>query len=191
MAALHLRYAARVYAELANSQPVIWQELTTRLQVDGSEVASWLKASDAMYLPYDTALEIDAQDERFLARRRLDFSPSPGTPLLLTHHPLTLYRHQVAKQADLVLAMAFAGDDVPLDRLRRNLAYYESVTTHDSTLSACAFAIVSAKAELPDAALEYFRKAVFVDIDDLHGNLAAASWRSYGALQECLGAKRC
>jgi alpha,alpha-trehalose phosphorylase len=86
-----------------------------------------------------------------------------------------LYRHQVSKQADLILAMVFAGDGVPLDRLRRNLEYYETVTTHDSTLSACAYAIVSATAGLPDKALEYFRKAVFVDIDDLHGNVSHGS----------------
>ena len=128
-----------------------------------------------MHLPYDTTLAIDAQDERFLAKPRLELVSSSGTPLFLNYHPLTLYRHQVSKQADLILAMVFAGDGVPLDRLRRNLAYYEAVTTHDSTLSACAYAIVSATAGLPDKALEYFRKTLFVDLDDLQGNVAHGS----------------
>ncbi len=175
MAALHLKYAARVYVELANSQPEAWQRMTEHLQLDKGEVASWLAASEAMHLPYDTALAIDAQDERFLAKPRLERVSSGDAPLFLDHHPLTLYRHQVSKQADLILAMVFAGDGVPLDRLRRNLAYYEAVTTHDSTLSACAYAIVSANAGLPEKALEYFRKAVFVDIDGLHGNVAHGS----------------
>jgi len=172
MAALHLKYAAQVYREMERKQPEAWRQLATRLEIHEEEVASWLAASQAMYLPYDNTLEIDAQDERFLARRRLELDSSRREPLLLTHHPLTLYRHQVSKQADLILAMAFAGDDVPQDRLRRNLAYYESVTTHDSTLSACAYAIVAARSGLPEKALEYFRKAVFVDIDDLHGNVS-------------------
>jgi alpha,alpha-trehalose phosphorylase len=175
MAALHLKYAARVYLELADRHPNAWEQLASRLQLEEGEVASWLAASESMHLPYDTTLAIDAQDERFLAKPRLELVSSSGAPLFLDYHPLTLYRHQVSKQADLILAMVFAGDGVPVDRLRRNLAYYEAVTTHDSTLSACAYSIVSATAGLPDKALEYFRKAVFVDIDDLHGNVAHGS----------------
>jgi len=180
MAALHLRYAARVYVELAERNPESLKELTSRLDLDRQEVDSWLAAAESMHLPYDSTLAIDAQDERFLAKPRLALASATGAPLLLTHHPLTLYRHQVSKQADLILAMVFAGDGVPLDRLRRNLAYYEGVTTHDSTLSACAYSIVSATAGLPDKALDYFRKTVFVDIDDRHGNV------SHGSHMACL-----
>jgi trehalose/maltose hydrolase-like predicted phosphorylase len=175
MAALHLKYAAHVYFKLAGRQRDALGRIASRLQVDRDEVQSWIAASDAMHLPYDTALAIDAQDERFLAKPRLEPVSSDGAPLLLNCHPLTLYRHQVSKQADLILAMAFAGDGVPRDRLRRNLAYYETVTTHDSTLSACAYAIVAAKAGLHAKALEYFHKNVFVDIDDRQGNVAHGS----------------
>jgi alpha,alpha-trehalose phosphorylase len=180
MAALHLKYAARVYVDLADRHRGAWQELTARLRLDRNEVDSWLAAAESMHLPYDQTLGIDAQDERFLAKPRLDLaSPSPG-PLLLDCHPLTLYRHQVSKQADLILAMVFASTGVPLDRLRRNLDYYEQVTTHDSTLSTCAYAIVSATAGLPDKALAYFRKTALVDIDDLHRNV------SHGSHMACL-----
>jgi len=175
MAALHLRYAARVYFELAASHPQAWRALTARLQLERVEVDAWLKASDAIYLPHDATLAIDAQDERFLAKPRLPPETFSARPLFLTHHPLTLYRHQVSKQADLILAMVFAGEKVPLDRLRRNLAYYEAVTTHDSTLSPCAYSIVSATAGLPDKAVEYFRRNVLVDINDEHGNVAHGS----------------
>lgn len=175
MAALHLEYAAAVYFKLRENYPDDWASLASRMEISPDEVSSWLAAAEAMHLPYDTRLGIDAQDERFLAKPRLALTSPRGAPLFLDHHPLTLYRHQVSKQADLILAMVFAGDGVPLDRLRRNLAYYETVTTHDSTLSACAYAIASAMAGLPEKALEYFWRAVFVDIDDLHGNVAHGS----------------
>ena len=32
-------------------------------------------------------------------------------PLLLHYHPLVIYRHQVLKQADVVLAMFLLGDE--------------------------------------------------------------------------------
>ena len=175
MAALHLRYAASTYFDLKERYPHASAPLFARLKLDTAEVTQWKEAADAMYLPYDEALGVDAQDERFLAKPRLKIPSCDGSPLLLNLHPLTLYRHQISKQADLILAMVFAGGDVPLDRLRRNLAYYEAVTTHDSTLSPCAYSIVSSMAGLPDRALDYFRKTVHVDIDDLHGNVSHGS----------------
>jgi len=175
MAALHLQYAAECYRDLSRRHPEAWEAIRRKIQLDEREPEAWRAAADAMHLPYDARLDIDAQDERFLARPRLPQAADGSGPLLLSLHPLTLYRHQISKQADLVLAMVFAGEGMPVDRFRRNLAYYESVTTHDSTLSSCAYSIASARAGMPGKALSYFRKAAFVDIDDLHGNVAHGS----------------
>ncbi len=175
MAALHLRYAARCHGDLAQRHPEVWISICSKTGLDDTEPDAWLAAADAMYLPFDARLNIDAQDERFLARPRLPVADASAGPLLLNLHPLTLYRHQISKQADLVLAMVFAGTEMPRDRYRRNLAYYEAVTTHDSTLSACAYSIASARAGLTEKALAYFRQAAFVDIDDLHGNVSHGS----------------
>ena len=175
MAGLHLKYAADTYETLSRAHPAIWGEMTAQLGLHDDEVAAWRAASEAMFLPYDATLQIDAQDESFLAKPRLNWHSPDAIPLLLSCHPLTLYRHQVSKQADLILAMAFAGDDVPRERLQRNLEYYEEVTTHDSTLSACAHAIVAARAAMLDKALEYFRKTTLVDIEDVHGNVIHGS----------------
>ena len=48
-------------------------------------------------------------------------------------------------QGDVIQAMVMAGDTVPLSLKRRNFDYYEPLTTHDSTLSATAFAILAAE----------------------------------------------
>ena len=59
-----------------------------------------------MYVPRDEQLGIVLQDEHFLERERWDFAATPPEkhPLLLHFHPLELYRHQVIKQTDVVLA---------------------------------------------------------------------------------------
>jgi alpha,alpha-trehalose phosphorylase len=123
-------------------------------------------------------LGVDAQDDSFLDKPRWP-APEPvetaegrHAPLLLDVHPMTLFRHQVSKQADLVLAMVFAGDDVDPDLKRRNFAYYEGVTTHDSSLSNCPFAILAARVGELEKAGDYFRRNVLVDLDDRHGNTA-------------------
>ena len=125
-----------------------------------------------MYLPYDAELGIHPQDEAFLERERWDFDHTPPDkyPLLLHYHPLVIYRHQVLKQADVVLAMALRADQFPLDQKRRNFDYYDPITTGDSSLSACVQALAAAQIGYEELAVEYFREALFVDLADLHGN---------------------
>ncbi len=42
----------------------------------------------------------------------MDFANTPEKyPLLLHFHPLVIYRHNVVKQADIVLAMLLLGDE--------------------------------------------------------------------------------
>ena len=60
-----------------------------------------------MLVPFDERLGVHPQDEHF-TRTRAGTSSTPGReeyPLLLHHPYLQLYRKQVVKQADLVLAL--------------------------------------------------------------------------------------
>ena len=159
MAQQHLRYAAEVATQIPGL-------------CDTDEAAGFTRAADAMHLPYDAARGLDAQDASFLDKPRWDIAGTPRDrfPLLLHYHPLTLYRHQVAKQADLVLGLVLAGENVPAERKRRAFDHYRSVTTHDSTLSASAFAILAAEVGDEEAALGFLHDTSFIDLDDRHGN---------------------
>ena len=90
--------------------------------------------------------------------------------MLLHYHPLVIYRHQVLKQADVVLAMVLRGDEFSLDQKRRNFDYYDPITTGDSSLSACVQAMAAAQIGYEELAVEYFRENLFVDLADTHGN---------------------
>ena len=114
------------------------------------------------------------QDERFLERKRWDFDGTPADkhPLLLHYHPLELYRHQVIKQTDVVLATYLVGDAIHEDEKRRTFDYYDPLTTGDSTLSACVQSVIASEVGYADAALDYFLDALAVDLLDTHGNTA-------------------
>ncbi|MGH8026744.1 MAG: glycosyl hydrolase family 65 protein, partial [Pseudoxanthomonas sp.] len=146
-------------------------------------VELWQRAADAMYLPYDAALGIFEQDDEFLDKPRWPFplkaengnaslhaATGEHRPLLLDYHPLTLYRHQICKQADVVMALVLAGEEIELARKRRSFDYYEAVTTHDSTLSAPVFGILAGEVGHADKAWRYFHDSLRVDLDDLHRN---------------------
>ncbi|MGN6739967.1 beta-phosphoglucomutase [Dyella sp.] len=174
MAQKHLRDAAATARWLAAEHPQAWAALAARLALDEREIATWSLAADVMYLPVDPALGIFPQDDAFLDKPRLRARPAGEgkRPLLLELHPLTIYRHQVCKQADTLLALMLAGDDVDRVAKRRNFDYYEGVTLHDSTLSASTFSVLAAEVGYDDKAYAYFLDTLRVDLDDLHGNAA-------------------
>jgi alpha,alpha-trehalose phosphorylase len=88
----------------------------------------------------------------------------------LQYHPLVIYRHQVCKQADVVLALLLRGDRFTFEQKCRDFDYYEPLTTHDSSLSACVYGIVAAEIGRLDTAFDYFMRGARTDLDDTHGN---------------------
>jgi alpha,alpha-trehalose phosphorylase len=172
MARFNMKYAARVVALLKEWNLEAYESLARRVQLAEDEPARWARAADSIYLPYDDALGIHPQDDTFLQLEPWDFEATPPDkyPLLLHYHPLVIYRHQVLKQADVVLAMALRSDQFSLEQKRRNFDYYDPITTGDSSLSACVQAMAAAQIGYDELALEYFREALFVDLGDTHGN---------------------
>lgn len=172
MARFNLRYAARVVELLADHNRDAHDRLVRRLHLEPEEVQRWIDASEAMYLPFDEEFGIHPQDEAFLDREVWDFAGTPpeNYPLLLHYHPLVIYRRQVLKQADVVLAMFLRRDQFTLEQKRRNYDYYDPITTGDSSLSACVQAVAAAQIGYEQHAVHYFREALFVDLADTHGN---------------------
>jgi beta-phosphoglucomutase len=173
MAQMHLRYAAEVAALLAKDDPDDFARIAAAINLSEQEMPGWLAAADAMYLPVDPALNIFPQDDDFLDKPRLPIGEEGNhghRPLLLQLHPLTIYRHQVCKQADVLQAFVLDGNAIDIDSKRRNFDYYEGVTVHDSTLSSSTFSIVASEVGYAEKAYRYFLDTLRVDLDNLHGN---------------------
>lgn len=172
MAQMNLEYAVESVERMRRERPAEWAGLAGRLGIDSDEIDEWARAAAEMYVPYDEGFGITKQDESFLAKERWDFGAVPADryPLLLHFHPLAIYRYQVLKQADVVMAMFLLGDKFDPERKRANFEYYDPLTTGDSSLSACVQAIVAAEIGEADLAMRYFRAALFTDLADLHRN---------------------
>jgi alpha,alpha-trehalose phosphorylase len=142
------------------------------LAVTTEEMASWRDAALAMMIPYDARLGVHQQSEGFTEHARWDFErTAPEHYPLLLHYPyFDLYRKQVVKQADLVLAMHLRSDAFTPEQKRRNFDYYESLTVRDSSLSACTQAVLAAEVGHLDLALDYLGEAALMDLRDLERN---------------------
>jgi trehalose/maltose hydrolase-like predicted phosphorylase len=174
MAKEHLEIAVRVIEWLQGADPAAHAELVRATGVAEAEVDAWRRAAELMHVPRDAELGIVLQDEHFLERTQWDLAGTPREkhPLLLHYHPLELYRHQVIKQTDVVLATYLAGHHFSDDEKRRTFDYYDPLTTGDSTLSACIQSVMASEVGYPDAALGHFLDACNVDLHDAHGNTA-------------------
>jgi len=172
MARFNLRRSARAVRELAERWPEEYDRAVARLRLGAEEVADWERVAEAMAIPYDQQLQINPQDADFLRREVWDLESTPPDkrPLLLHYHPLVIYRFQVLKQADVVLAMFLQGDEFSPELKRANFEYYDPITTGDSSLSAVVQSIVAAEVGYHELALRYFLASLFVDLADLHRN---------------------
>jgi alpha,alpha-trehalose phosphorylase len=158
----------RAAAEAAQREP----DRAGRLGVDPEEAAGWRDAAQAMFVPYDSEAGVHPQAEGFTKHEIWDFSRTrPDQYPLFLHFPyFDLYRKQVVKQADLVLALHLRGDAFDADAKARNFDYYEALTVRDSSLSACTQAVVAAEVGQLELAYDYFAEAALMDLLDLQRN---------------------
>ncbi len=173
MARGNLRYAAETVEALREKDTAAFRTLADRTGLAMTEVEDWKDAADRMFVPYDEKRGIHLQDDSFLDRKRWDFENTPREkyPLLLHHHPLVIYRHQVIKQADVVLAMFLLGNEFTEEQKRRNFEFYDPLTTGDSSLSACIQCIMACETGYLEKADRYARYAALVDLRDIAGNV--------------------
>lgn len=142
------------------------------LGVDQTEILDWRAAADGIRVPFDAELGVHCQSEGYTSHQRWDFeNTAPEQYPLLLHFPyFDLYRKQVVKQADLVLAMHLRGDYFTPEEKLRNFEYYEPLTVRDSSLSACTQAVIAAEVGYLELAYNYLAEAALMDLEDLEQN---------------------
>jgi len=139
----------------------------------GNPDREWREAAEKMFLPYDEKSGIFPQDESFLEKERWDFknTPKENYPLLLHYHPLDIYRRQVLKQSDLLLAMFLLSKYFTDEQIKTNFDFYDPLTTGDSSLSDCVQGIMAARIGYPEKSYRYFVETVEMDLENINHNV--------------------
>ena len=174
LARFNLRRAVEAVQALRKGESTAYEDMVRRTGLEADEVTEWDDCARGMAIPFDEHLGIHPQDDHFLEREMWDLAKTPASvrPLLLHHHPLVIYRFQVLKQADVVLALFLQGEDFTAAEKLADFEYYDPITTGDSTLSAVVQSIIAAEVGYQDLAHRYFLSALFVDLADRHSNTA-------------------
>ncbi|MDQ2851653.1 MAG: family 65 glycosyl hydrolase [Actinomycetota bacterium] len=165
MAARNLRYAADTAER--------WPQEAIALDVTREEISGWRAADETMAMPFDDERGVHQQDRGSTEREVWDFAATDKAgnyPLLLNYPYFDIYRKQVVKQADLMLAMHWCGDNFTLEQKAKAFEYYEPITVRDSSLSACTQAILAAEVGHRELAHDYLTEAALMDLRDLEHN---------------------
>jgi alpha,alpha-trehalose phosphorylase len=150
-----------------------WPDEAAKLDVTDAEVARWEHASTHRVMPFDDRLDVFQQDLGSTRKEVWDFERTQELghyPLLLHATYFDIYRKQVVKQADLDLAMHWAGDQFTFEQKAKAFAYYDKLTVRDSSLSACTQAVIAAEVGHLELAHAYALEAALMDLRDLERN---------------------
>ncbi|MGM9988172.1 MAG: glycoside hydrolase family 65 protein [Bacillaceae bacterium] len=156
-----------------------WQE---KFSITDAEMNEWKQVVESMYI-HRAENNLIGQDDSFLGKAPWNFEETPkeNYPLLLHYHPMVIYKHQVLKQADLLLAMLLLPTYFTKEEKEVNYKFYEPLTTHDSSLSYCIYSIIASEVGLEDEAENYFNETIRLDLDDTHHNT------KHGLHMACMG----
>jgi trehalose/maltose hydrolase-like predicted phosphorylase len=173
MARFHLNYAVEVYYWMAAEYFEELQRVSGKLGLKPDEVDEWRDAAEKMHIPYDQARGVYLQDDEFLSRQPWDFEGTPKEkyPLLLNFHPLVIYRHQVLKQPDMLMAAFLLPEEFTDGDHMRAYEFYTPLTTFDSSLGAPVQTVLSARQGHLKEAWKFFIRNLDVDLEDIQGNV--------------------
>ena len=168
----HLQQAAHVYADLAVTHPGELAGLSERIGLGPDEVEEWLTRAEQIRLPAQNDDGVIEQFDGYFGLESLpvahDDNDMPKYPP--GYHHYNLAGTKLLKQADAVMLTYVLPDEFPDDVKRANYNYYEPLTLHKSSLSTAIHSIMGIEVGDPRRAVQYFRRAAFVDLADNQGN---------------------
>lgn len=139
-----------------------------------AEAARWRDQASSLVDGYDPATGIYEQFAGYSLLEPLliaDLAEPPVAADVLLG-PERTAGSQIIKQEDVLMLHHLVPDEVAPGSLLPNMAFYGPRTAHGSSLSPAIHASLLARAGQPDQALEMFRLAARLDVDDLTGTTA-------------------
>ncbi|AUD63251.1 hypothetical protein BK010_06470 [Tenericutes bacterium MO-XQ] len=145
------------------------KDVLIKTNLNDEDLSLIKEAYQNMTLLVDEKLNIVKQDDSFLDKKDINISTldKDKFPLLLYYHPLFIYRYQLIKQADAMLALVLF-NEVSDDIYKNSFEYYLKRTTHDSSLSKCIYGIAAYQIGKTDLGYEYFKRVAELDFRDSH-----------------------
>jgi maltose phosphorylase len=138
------------------------------------ETARWSDLIDNMYFPVDNKRGIFLQQDGFLDKKLVPASSIPPEERPINQHWSwdRILRSCFIKQADVLHGLYLFEDQFDTETIKRNFDFYEPMTVHESSLSACIHSIVASKIGNIERAYELYLRTARLDLDDYNNEVA-------------------
>ncbi|MFQ5445554.1 MAG: family 65 glycosyl hydrolase domain-containing protein, partial [Saprospiraceae bacterium] len=185
-----LQYAQDAMDFVKKAAPEKYAALVERLSFDhAAEAKHWRDITQKMHFPEDEKKGVFLQQEGFLDKelRNVDSLGEHDKPINQKWSWDRILRSCFIKQADVLQGLYFFEDRFDKKTLRHNFDFYEPMTVHESSLSACVHAILAAALGKHEKAYEMYLRTARLDLDDynndtedgLHITSMAGTWMAF------------
>ena len=182
-----LSYTLKNISLLDKDDPDKLSTLFRRINFNyADESARWKELIKYMHFPFDKTRNIFLQQDGFLDKELLPASGIPPDQKPINQHWSwdRILRSCFIKQADVLHGLYLFEDQFDTETIKRNFDFYEPMTVHESSLSACIHSIVASGIGNIDKAYELYLRTARLDLDDynnevsegLHITSMAGSW---------------
>lgn len=185
-----LQYTLEVIDFMKSKHAFLFAEISAKHKfIELEETKRWKEIIQNMYFPYDEESDVFLQQDGFLDKVIESASNIPNEEKPLNQHWSwdRILRSCYIKQADTLQHMFWFEDHYSDETIKRHFDYYEPLTVHESSLSACVHSILAAKTGYHEKAYQYFLQSVRLDLDDynndandgLHVTSMGGSWMAF------------
>ena len=150
------------------------------------EIPRWEAIIKNMHFPYDEKRKVFLQQDGFLDKELMPASKIPAEERPINQHWSwdRILRSCFLKQADVIQGIYTFEDHFDTETIKRNFDFYEPMTVHESSLSACIYSIIASRIGNIDKAYELYLRTARLDLDDynhevddgLHITSMAGTW---------------
>ena len=180
--ALHAAHPRRIRRDLSSR----CADLMKRLHCDQGERRAWSEMAEAMIVPCDDRTGVFEQHEGYFDLPHIDVDSIPPEEFPLYSHWSydRIFRYDMIKQPDVLMFLFLFDQCYSREQKQANYDYYEPRCIHESSLSPSVHSILAAELGRRSDAMELFRFATRIDLDNYNRNTAeglhmtslAAAW---------------
>lgn len=193
-----LIYAREAIRIVEKNNPKRLEEILKKTNLDRRmETGVWKSIAGNLYFPYNKNDEVFLQQDGYMDKEQITTDElSPSVRPLNQHWSWDrILRSCFIKQADTLQGIYLFEEEYDTETIRRNFAFYEPRTVHESSLSPCVHNILAARTGNIEKAYELYLRTSRLDLDDynnevhegLHITSMAGTWMS---IVEGFGGKR-
>ena len=138
------------------------------------ETNRWKDVIKNMHFAVDITRNIFLQQDGFLDKDLKPASSIPAAEKPINQHWSwdRILRSCFIKQADVLQGLYLLEDQYDTDTIKRNYDFYEPMTVHESSLSACIHSIVASRIGNIEKAYELYLRTARLDLDDYNNEVS-------------------